>query len=718
MSTGIGTGRSNGEVALPSPQRAVVYREIPASTSRSSSRWSDRKTCLLISTTAAVLFAALFNQYWVPSGDGDLYVAIARSLAMGEGFRFNGQYVNISPPGWPAILALVAKVSPTFAAFKVVTIASMLGSLAVWYYVLRRLLSQRGAAGVVLLSAILVHVYSLTFWTHSEAIFCLASTLSLLIGYQIVENRGGLGWRVPLLLALCAACVLIRWAGVLQCLLVCGLLMHNLRWWRAESLGRWGMCAAVFVVTFGTFNVIRNTLALTKEQEVAQAEAGAVFDEGAAPTPRPSVTADSRKLDIVNMPTGEGGVGHELRRRLVESGTWFSWLFWQPFRFASAVPALAWTGIAAGWVVIVALGAKLVESVRTRQWLWLGLAAYCAALCINWPNANARYLVPVVPLLLAGTIKGIKLLMLGRLETPRAERAILISLVIATAVLFVIEFRLFLPFISAPLMVWLGEMSRSIWFACAVVAGVWALRLWARSGGADRPARVAKVLVGTFVLTVGLVNAGLYAIDLRVFRSGDFYASYEAGANLELIQNCHQLNQLGVKDAELAVSERYVNLGKVRKSKYAVRAAVLLTGRSVQTTKDKLAGEPRKDLLEWCRKRRVTYYIDQRPNVPWRVWHFVLPRSWNEKLVPRDELGVPQLGSDDGGWKLYRVNIEQVPVMPGVRVHTLRQRIVGQTIASLNVHPLPTHPGYEFRRSATLLPPPNVRDWPTRVPGL
>ena len=91
-----------------------------------------------IGVVAACLFLYLltYNVYWVPGGDSELYVALARSLAQGNGYKFNGSHVSISPPGWPLLLAGVMKVWPTFAAMKLVALLCMVGSLSLWYWIL------------------------------------------------------------------------------------------------------------------------------------------------------------------------------------------------------------------------------------------------------------------------------------------------------------------------------------------------------------------------------------------------------------------------------------------------------------------------------------------------------------------------------------------------------------------------------------------------------
>src|SRR5436305_5324914 len=81
----------------------------------------------------AALYLLMYNPFWVPGGDSELYIAVARSLAQGKGYSFNGHFVGISPPGWPLLLAGLMKISPTFGFFKLMTIAFMSFALGLWY---------------------------------------------------------------------------------------------------------------------------------------------------------------------------------------------------------------------------------------------------------------------------------------------------------------------------------------------------------------------------------------------------------------------------------------------------------------------------------------------------------------------------------------------------------------------------------------------------------
>src|SRR5688572_20444131 len=124
----------------------------------------DRNYQLLILLILLGLYGLLQNRYWVPAGDSEVYIAAARSLAMGEGYRFNGLPVASAPPGWPAMMAVVMKITPYFLPLKLLAMGCMIGSLLIAYRVVRRFVSPRKAMGIILLTALLSHVYQATYW--------------------------------------------------------------------------------------------------------------------------------------------------------------------------------------------------------------------------------------------------------------------------------------------------------------------------------------------------------------------------------------------------------------------------------------------------------------------------------------------------------------------------------------------------------------------------
>jgi hypothetical protein len=586
------TARSDSPIPIRRPSSAAADAPLVASSggdADSPLRW------LAIGLAPLVLvYLLLFNPYWVPGGDSELYVCIARSLLKGEGYAFNGGPVAMVPPGWPLLLAGVLSVSTSFAAVKAVMIASMLGSLAATFFVLLRFVTPRTAALVIGLSGILFPVYPLTYWTHSEAVFCLLASTSLLLAFRI--NEGKHGWpSVAALALLCAAAVTVRWTGLIHLSLIAGALLGNGRL-RLGTHRRPSLALAItLLVTGGTFFGTYKALELTSEQTTAAKAAGAAMDSGAdagdADAGTAAIGSEAKALgagDIVT-PKGKNGIVEEYFERFIRAGKWFSWLLWHETRFGQSVKLVDAAAMLFGWVVIGLLACALLAGLQRKQFFWLALAAYTGALCMNWPNPNSRYFVPVAPFVVAGVLLGLK--------------------------------------------------AVAGWFPARPVA-----------------VRGTKWAAGAFVASLLFCNGVLLAVDVWVMRSGDrFYHVYEGGQHEELIRLVQQVKQIKgsfpLTDDEILISERYVNLGRNRFSKAAVRAVVLLTDREVRAVPGKFAKEPIGAFRAWTRakvNKRAPFYLYQKPWSPWRLWHFRLTAELQHKLT-----GKP-VEERSGGWVLYR----------------------------------------------------------------
>src|SRR5256885_1394784 len=122
----IGRGRNAMTATSHSSSAALDYTSVAPAPPRAVP--ADREAVRVWAIPVAVILAMyllLVNPYWVPGGDSELYLAAGRSLALGEGYRFNGQRVNISPPGWPLVLAGAMRIHPTFLFIKLITLVCM-----------------------------------------------------------------------------------------------------------------------------------------------------------------------------------------------------------------------------------------------------------------------------------------------------------------------------------------------------------------------------------------------------------------------------------------------------------------------------------------------------------------------------------------------------------------------------------------------------------------
>ena len=635
----------------------------------------DRKIFAGLTLTLLALYGLLQNPYWVPSGDSEVYISIARDLVRGYGYQFNGQPVAMVPPGWPWVMAAVMKVSPYFLPLKLVAMGCVIGSMLLGYWCVRRFTTPGVAALVIVMTALLTHVYQATFWLISEGLFCLVTSATFLLAFQVREGKRQ-AWRIGLLAALCGAAVLVRWAGLIGAAVVVAILLDRQFWPRLNR--QWLAAALCTAVTFGTFYVLREVMSVTDEQARAARAFGGAGESTDADAPAEPVAAAPTTMQTFSMQqevskgydlitTTTKGKGYD--DRFLGLGRWFSWLYWQPFRAAAGSPVIEGTANAVGWVVLLLLLIPTASAVRRKEWVWLGVMLYCLALGMNWPAPNARYYVPVAFLLTMGVFAAI-----DHLRNRPVRGWVWAWLALAA---FAATMPLTMP-------AWMYLTWRDVWpvvAAALFMAGLVGVpQLIERWRGLPAQTVFLPALRTCVVLFVGgtlLCNALLWGVDVWVARAGDFYARYEAGMNQNLIAAARFLNEHGeeFRDGQVVITPSYVNLNRRRSSPFGLRALVLLTGRPVVALPGKWQDvPPSPKLARWMAARDFEYYVHQEPVNPWRVWHFRV--AWWQMLrtgqVPEREVV--------SGWELYRVDQE------AGRMHKVK-----------------------------LDPAPN---WPTRVPGL
>lgn len=564
----------------------------------------DRKLVLRwflgVASILLIAYLLLQNPYWVPGGDSDFYVAIARNLAQGEGYTYNGLPVAISPPGWPWVMAAILKVSPTFLALKLFTMLCMWASLLIAYFIALRFVPPRLAALSVLLAGVLMPVYSLTYFLHSEGLYCVLSSLALLIAFRVREKPDRY-LEATALLGLCVAIPFVRWAGVFQLLPIVGVLMSGA--WGTWKNRRWilaGLCAVAIIVTWlGT----RASLELSVEQLQAIKDAGGTaVMEIDAPEDLPT---DNRPVAIPTATSKDETLAEEYSQRFLRSGKWFAWLLWQPSRFATALGKWDMLITASGWVLIALLIWLATATARRGHLMWVALGVYCGALCMNWPNPNARYFVPVAPQIVLG------LLLVTRLLHDRypmqsidvwkwIRRAFVYSVLLVNVLLYGVDLM----------------VMRSSNFYDTFEAGQ----------------------------HKDLINISYYLQSLPQAPAPTLIPGTTQPTT-------RPAGQWKPENGQIMINERYENLGRVRLSKAGMRAMVLLTDVDTKpldpgwskTTKPPFSGK----MLGYMRSRRSDWLLVQTPAIPWRVWHFRLPMSIHERLTKYP--GLPE----SGGWFLY-----------------------------------------------------------------
>lgn len=354
-------------------QQPVVPLIRPRST---SSRWLAAGLVLGL----FLIFWLLHNPYWVRHGDSEVFLSIARNLAAGEGYRFNGQPVAFVPPGWPLVLAGVMKFTASLSILKLIPMAATIGFLLISYFLLLRVATPLIAAMCIITTALLEPVFSLGFLFFSDSLFALIVTAGVWTALKISDGKSSWAW-IALLVGLCVLSVMVRWAGLPFFAYVGAAVLHGElkpRWNR-----RWIAFGLSALATVLTFLMLRAMLRVDESQLDPRYDSFVAGHYSML-----SQTADDDTYAT----------------RIVRFGEWIGGLLWRPmqtYRFSRALDN------AAGWGVSLLLLVVVVRACARRQWVWLGGGLYLVALGINWPDPMSRYIIPLAPFILYGTYEAI-----------------------------------------------------------------------------------------------------------------------------------------------------------------------------------------------------------------------------------------------------------------------------------------------------------------------
>lgn len=662
-----------------------VAPALPADTATPRRQWLGMLWTLL---GLLLLFGLLQNPYWIPSGDSEFYIAIARDMVRGLGYQWNGQAVAMSPPGWPLVMAAVMKISPYFLPLKLLTMTCMTAALLCAYWIVVRFVSPEKAAFIILMTATLTYVYQSTFWLISEGLFCLVSTAALLIAFQIRDGKAQ-WWRIALMILFSAAAVSVRWAGVLGAIPIVAALIDrqafprfNRRWFdeiaaRLVFDRRWSSAVLTCAFTAVAFFGLRE---LTKPRPVGEGGPVAIVaptdeDTGETGIATQPTTAEiaSTQPDLSTPPfTGMDQQGTKSYRLLTETtsgkgyddrflgwGRWFSWLYWQPFRAAAGSALIENLANIVGWMVILLLVVTAWNGVRERRWIWPAILVYTGGLAMLWPVANARYLVPIAFLITLGVIDAIV-----RLKSQTFWLWIWLGLAACFGLFVIFPFKDIAPDLQVNPIDGVAPFVATLIMAAAIGMPR-LLQMWTDASEEKLRHLVLRLCGGLFIGVTLLCNLTLWAVDVWVARSPDFYAAYETGINQNLIAAARHINthDPDLRDGQIAVTPAYMNLNRKRSSLFGLRSTVLLTGKSVISLPNKWQKyPPGPKLSNWMKLYDIKYYIHQTPVSPWRVWHFRV--AWWQVMRTGD---VPD-SEVPSGWELWRFDgpgiMTQVPLDP------------------------------------------------------
>ena len=200
----------------PSPDRDVPCPGAPPSPGASAAGPLPRRTLLLFAACVAAIHLVGVTNRWWPTPDSALYLGLARSLAAGQGYRFNGSVCTSVTPGLPLVLAgLRLLCGEGFWAPNLFIAVCGLATIVLIYLVISRLAGPAVALCVAAATAL-----SYVFYTNAHRILTDMPFAALFWGalYAAVRYQQGrparAGWLV-LAGLLTAASAAVRAPGVL-----------------------------------------------------------------------------------------------------------------------------------------------------------------------------------------------------------------------------------------------------------------------------------------------------------------------------------------------------------------------------------------------------------------------------------------------------------------------------------------------------------------------
>ncbi len=402
-------------------------------------------------------------------------------------------------------------------------------------------------------AAICSPLYPLTFWLHSDACFMLIVGAATWLAIQ-GPNR----WSLAAVLLLVAISITIRWAGALFAVVILAAWVSKPQCRHQKMLG----CVAILLVVACTFGFLRLYLSVNGENP----QTGGSHTLATLATVSPTVGDESQAPDLFVRERPDLPIAVEYLLRIANVPSWFAWTLFVPLKFVADVGLAGGAlNLVVGLLALIPLTVAAVSDGRKGNYLLAGVLAYVCAIAVVWPHVNNRYLVPVLPFVIAG-----------------------------------------------------------------IVVGLTRMAAW-RYGTVFRGLRLA------FIAAFLFVNGYMYAVDVWIARSPtalDFYARYEAGIHLPLIEAAAELEDLpDAVPGRVSVSERYENLGERWDYKHAQRVIAYIANLETIPVPRELTGAGVKKLQQWSRDQHIRYYVHQNPTIPGRLWHFRLTRDEHALIV-------------------------------------------------------------------------------------
>jgi hypothetical protein len=378
---------------------------------------------------AAAAAAAVLAIYWLRLdtaagliGDDAWYLVLAKALAQGDGYRLISsaatEILPAVPPGFPAILSLVFRVSPSFPDnllwLKLVSVLAMLGAgLACWVDFTR----HRGVPplqALLLVTATVItpaFVFLATSTVMADCVFTFAQVLAVVL-VERARRAGDTATR-PAIVAgvVAAAAVLFRTAGVAVVAAAIAYFVFARRWRQAAAfaivvavcLAPWQLYARAHAPTFEQRLAHGGTIAFSYQQLMAMTRPGDTRSAGVSL----GDTVQRIGRNVSGILTRDVGavLVPAFYRGPAESGQ----------EVVSVVGGTGQVGsmgrAGATMVVSLILSAIVAAGIASRrEWLSLPalLIAASAAIIALVGSQTFRYVVPLAPFLLLFFWRGLR----------------------------------------------------------------------------------------------------------------------------------------------------------------------------------------------------------------------------------------------------------------------------------------------------------------------
>jgi hypothetical protein len=366
---------------------------------------------IVLAAIASVIYVLRLDPYAGLLFDDAWYIVLGKALAGGDGFRMISSsaapIMPTVPPGFPALLAIVFAVAPSYPGnlilLKAVSIAAMAGvGVACWidlsrYRAVPPAQSMWMAFAVVLTPSF---VFLATSTVMAEGVFTLAQLVTVMAVERAVR-RDQAEWRGPTAAGVIGALtVLIRTAGVAVLAASVAYLVLQRRWRQAAifaltaaaCLLPWELYARANAPTYEERLAHGGTFAFTYEQLLAMDRPGAADTD--VSRDEMAVRVGRNVTDVLLRDVG-AAIVPAVYRGPAESGEEV---------LSVGRPGRGSMGVATGTMVVSGLVclAVMIGIVRSRAWFSLPALLIGATLAMILPVGalTFRYVVPLVPFLL------------------------------------------------------------------------------------------------------------------------------------------------------------------------------------------------------------------------------------------------------------------------------------------------------------------------------